>query len=193
LYRLGRSRIRLSLPENQIAWSPGTAPSSYSVSTLQPLEKYDEALRLLHEASRHDPLSLDVQREIGEVQLFSGRYLEAVQTLQRVSEIQPDFPFVHSYLARALMFTGWVEEAIPLLKPGVPWLAFRYVTTGKRAEAEKLAAESERYPFRLAVVSAALGDPERTIQALERAAVSEAHRIGRLFIEPEMAALRGDP
>jgi len=134
-----------------------------------------------------------VQREISEVQLFSGRYLEALQTFQGVSEIQPDFPFVHSYLARALMCTGRVEEAIPLSEPGVPWLAFCYVTTGKRAEAEKLAADSGRYPFRLAVISAALGDPERTIQALERAAVSEPHRTGRLFIEPGMAALRGDP
>ena len=70
--------------------------TSYSISTLQPLRKYDEALRLLNTASQHDPLSLDVQREIGDVQLFSGRYAEAVDTFQRVSEVDPDFPFVQT-------------------------------------------------------------------------------------------------
>src|SRR6185503_896313 len=73
--------------------------TSYSISTLQPLQKYDEALRLLGLASRLDPLSLDVQREIGEVQLFGGRYAEAVETFHRVSEAEPDFPFVRAYLA----------------------------------------------------------------------------------------------
>ena len=169
------------------------AYTSYSISTLQPLKKYDAALRLLKVAAAHDPLSLDVQREIGEIQLFSGRYAEALGTFQRLSEREPDFPFVHTYLARALTLTGKATDAFPLLEPGVPYLALAYVTSGRRAEAERLAAESERYPFRLAVVSAALGDTERAIRAMERAAVVEPHRIGRLFIEPEIVALRGDP
>jgi tetratricopeptide (TPR) repeat protein len=169
------------------------AYTSYSVSTLQPLEKYDEALRLLRIASQYDPFSLDVLREIGEVQLFSGRYAEAIETFQRVSAVQPDFPFIHTYLARALMLAGRVKEALPLLEPGVPYLALCFVTTGRRAEAERLASEWERYPFRLAVISAALGHTERAMEALERAAASEPHRIGRLLIEPELVALRGNP
>ena len=178
-----------------IELNPGLtyAYTSYSISTLQPLKKYDEALRLLQVAAARDPLSLDVQREIGEIQLFSGRYAEALDTFQRLSEREPDFPFVHTYLARALTLTGRSTDAFPLLEPGVPYLALAYVATGRRAEAERLAAESESYPFRLAVVSAALGDTERAIRALERAAVVEPHRMGRLFIEPEIVALRGDP
>ena len=169
--------------------------TSYSISTLQPLEKYDQALRLLQEASRHDPLSLDVQREIGEVQLFSGRYAEAVETFQRTVQIDPEFPFSRSFLARALILTDRVDEALQVLDPGLPFVGLgrAYVMTGRRAEAEKLAAEWERYPFRLAIVSAALGDTERAVEALERAAVSEPHRMGRLLIEPELVALRGDP
>jgi TolB-like protein len=169
------------------------AYTSYSISTLQPLEKYDQALQRLQEALRHDPLSLDLQREIGLVQLFSGRYAAAVETFRRVSEVEPDFPFVHEWLARALILTGSVKEALPLLEPGVPYLALGYVIAGRRAEAESFAAAWEGYPFRLAVISAALGDTERALAALERAAISEPHRMGRLFIEPEMAALRGHP
>jgi TolB-like protein len=99
--------------------------TSYSVSTLQPLGKYDEALRLLHVAARYDPLSLDVQREIGEVLLFSGRYTEAVDTFHRVNEVEPDFPFLQAYLGKALAFAGRADEAVPRLEleQGSPWLA----------------------------------------------------------------------
>ena len=169
------------------------AYTSYSISTLQPLEKYDEALRLLEVASIRDPLSLDVQREIGQVQLFAGRYAEAVETFQRVSDREPDFPFVHAWLGRALTLTGRVKEALPLFEPGYPSLALAYVMAGRHAEAEKLALEWEGHPFRLAVIAAALGDTERALEALERAAVIEPHRMGRLFIEPELRSLRGDP
>jgi TolB-like protein/Flp pilus assembly protein TadD len=171
------------------------AYTSYSISTLQPLEKYDQALRLLQEALRHDPLSLDVQREIGQVQLYSGRYAEAVDTFQRTVQINPEFPFVRSFLARALILTDRVDEALQLLDPGMPFVGLgrAYVLTGRRAEAERLAAEWERYPYRLAITSAALGDTERAVAALERAAVSEPHRMGRLLNEPELATLRRDP
>ena len=170
-----------------------SAYTSYSVSTLQPLENNQEALQLLRVASRNDPLSLDIQREIGEVQMFSGRYTEAIETFRRVSELEPDFPFVHTYLARALILAGRPNEAVPLLEPGVPYLALAQVMTGRRTEAERLAIEWERYPFRLAVIAAALGNTERTLEALERTAVSEPHRMGRLLISPELAALRGEP
>jgi tetratricopeptide (TPR) repeat protein len=167
--------------------------TSYSVSTLQPLGKYDDALQLLQVASENDPLSLDVQREIGQVQLFAGRYAEAVDTLQRVHQVDPGFPFLETYLARALIFDGNVEQGLALLSKGAPWLAHAYVMTGRRREAEKLAVEWKDYPFRLTVIEAALGHTDRAIDALERAAVSEPHRMGRLLIEPELAALRDHP
>lgn len=180
-----------------IALNPGLtqAYTSYSVSTLQPLEKYDEALRLLQVASQHDPLSLDVRREIGEVQLFSGRYAEAVESFERLIDLDPDFPFARSYLARSLILSGRAKEALRLLEPGMPFLGLgrAYVMTDRRADAEKLATEWKDYPYRLAVTAAALGDTERAVEALERTAVSEPHRIGRLLIEPEVVQFGGHP
>ena len=167
--------------------------TSYSISTLQALRKYDEALRLLQVASQNDPLSLDVQREIGEVQLFAGRYAEAVDTFQRVYQVDPGFPFVQTYLARALIYDGKVGQGLALLPEISPSLAHAYVSTGRREEAERLAAEWKNYPFRLTIVSAVLGHTDRAIDALERAAMSEPHRMGRLLIEPELAALRDHP
>jgi serine/threonine-protein kinase len=171
------------------------AYTSYSVSTLQPLEKYDDALRLLQTAMKRDPSSLDVQREIGEVQMFSGRYVDAAVTFRRVIDADPDFPFARGYLAKALILHGRVDEALPLLEPGMPFLglARAYVITGRRAEAEKLAAQWEARPYWLTVAAASLGDADRVAKALERTGASEPHRIGRLLIEPELAPFRVDP
>jgi TolB-like protein len=180
--------------QRSIALNPSLTQvyTSYSISTLQPLEKYDEALRLLQVASERDPLSLDVWREIGEVKLFSGQYAQAVETFERVTHVDPDFPFARSYLARALILSGKVNEALRLLEPGMPFLGLgqAYVLTGRRREADRLATEWAGYPYRLAVIAAALGDTARAIEAVKRAAISEPHRIGRLLIEPEMAPLR---
>jgi predicted Zn-dependent protease len=182
--------------------------TSYSTSTLVPLGKLDEALRILRMASRNDPLSLDVQRGIGEVQLFAGRYTEAIGTFQRVHTVEPDFPFVESWLAQALMLAGRVAEAIPILEKldghnlgrfkapqgrRAPWFAQVYVMTGRRGEAEALAAEHEGSLSDQAIIYADLGDKDRTFEALERMAVAEPHHIGRMLRFPEMAVLRGDP
>jgi len=165
-------------------------------------------LQILRVALRNDPLSLDVQREIGEVQFFAGRYGEAIDTFQRVVEVEPDFPFAKSYLARALMFGGRPAEALPLLEKldgrnlgrfkapqprRSPWLAQAYVMTGRRAEAVTLAVEHNESPSNVATIYASLGDKDRTFEALERVAVVQPHHLGRILINPEMALLRGDP
>ncbi len=178
--------IRLDPSRNQ-------SYTSYSVMALQPLQKYDEALALLNTALRHDPLSLDVQREIGEIQLFSGRYAEAVDTFQHIREVDPDFPFVHTFLARSLILAGRVDEAVPLWQSGAIWPIHMYVRQGKRAEAEKLAAEHSAYPYRMATIAAAMGDKPRAIDALEQTAISEPHRMPRLLNDPVFVALRDHP
>jgi TolB-like protein/tRNA A-37 threonylcarbamoyl transferase component Bud32 len=167
--------------------------TSYSISTLLPLQKYDEALRLLNIALRHDPLSLNVQREIGIVQMASGRYAAAIETFQRVREVDPDFAFVQTYLARALILEGRVEEALPLWQSGAIWPIHAYVRMGKRTEAEKLAAEHARYPYRMVIIATAMGDTPRAIEALEQTMVSEPHRVPSLLVDPELAALRDHP
>jgi TolB-like protein/Tfp pilus assembly protein PilF len=179
--------------------------TSYSTSTLRPLGKPDDALRLLRVALENDRLSLDVQREIGEVQIQSGRYEQAIETLQRVRAVDPDFPNADSHLARALMFAGRPAEALSLFDNMVrleagrvrarrpPRLVLAFVLLGRRAEAEQLAAEhQDGPPSRLAVIYAALGDKDRTFDALDRMAVVEPQRLPIMLMYPEMAALRGD-
>ena len=166
--------------------------TSYSISTLEPLGKHDDALRLLQTASRHDPLSLNVQREIGRVQFSAGRYQEAIETFRRVYAIDSDFPFVRPYLARALMMAGRLSEVSPLENTDRMERALVYVRTGQRAEAEKLVAVMDN-PFIEALVYAVMEDKERTFAALERVATTAPQRLGRVLMAPELAAVRGEP
>jgi TolB-like protein len=166
--------------------------TSYSISTLEPQGKHHEALRLLQTASRHDPLSLDVQREIGRLQFSAGRYEEAIETLRRVYAIDPDFPFVTAYLARALMMAGRLSEVSSLENTDRMAMGLVYVRTGQRAKAQKLVAVMGN-PYMEAVVYAVMADEERTFGALERVANGAPQRLGRLLMTPELRVFRGDP
>jgi serine/threonine-protein kinase len=169
------------------------AYTSYSLSTLQSLRKFDEALRLLRTAAVRDPLSLDVQREIGELYLFGGRYDEAIDAFQRLRDIQPDYPFVQPYLAQALTFGGRLDDAIRLIQPSAVWPISIYVRTGERAKAEKIASEHYAHAYRRAIIAAAMGDTLTSVGAIEEVAASDPQRIGRLLNEPQIAVVRNHP
>ena len=94
--------------QQAIALNPSLSQvyTSYSFFTLRPLRKFDEAERLLKIALQSDPLSLDVWREIAELYFTVGRYDEAIDLLQRVRAVDPQFPTADVVLARALVCRG---------------------------------------------------------------------------------------
>ena len=171
----------------------------YSRTTLWPLGKLTEAERLLQQARAADPLSLDVQRETASVQFYIGRYGEAIKTLQRIRAVEPNFPWVDWLLGRALIFAGRPAEALAVheepsgIPPGTEWDAHAYVMAGRRDEAERLAARHQDYPHRRAIIYAALGDKDRTFEALDQLALLEPHRVVDLLSYPELSGLRSDP
>jgi adenylate cyclase len=185
--------------------------TAYSFYTLRPLREFDKAERLLKIAMQRDPLSLDVWRELGQLYLTVGRYDEAINLLQRVRAVDPQFPFADMTLARALACAGRIDEALALYdvmesqgpagapkgsdaRAGVPhYQAYAYVKAGRRADAERLAAENDQYPYRATIIYAALGDADRAFDALERTAQREPQRVPLLLTWPEMASLRSDP
>jgi eukaryotic-like serine/threonine-protein kinase len=173
----------------------------YSYSTLQPLGKLGKAQQLLDAALIMDPLSLEVRRQLAAVQIIAGRYDDAIANLQRVRAVEPYLPFAKISLARALTFSGRPAEAVAhwerAAKPQEDWerwLAPAYVMLGRHAEVERLVeAHKNEHPYRQALIYAALGDKDRTFEALDRAAPILPHRTALLLQYPEMAFLRGDP
>jgi TolB-like protein/predicted Zn-dependent protease len=192
--------------DQAIALNPSLSQvyTSYSFFTLRPLRKFDKAERLLKIAMQRDPLSLDVWRQLAELYFTVGRYDEAIDLLQRVRAVDPQLPVAEVILARALACNGRPDEALALYDAiesqertaaeGVPhYKAYAYVKAGRRSEAERLATENDRYPYRATIIYAALGDLDRAFASLDQTASREPQRIPLLLTWPEMAALRGDP
>jgi tetratricopeptide (TPR) repeat protein len=169
----------------------------FVLSTLEPWGRLDEALNTLHAALDADPLSLDLRNVLARIQLSADRYDEAMANCQRVIAEDPDFPFAEEYCARALAVKGRTDEALSLFNKrplqnehGIGWI---YAITGRRAEAQMLAARNSHLPNRQALIYAALGDKDRAFEALERLAVLNPRRAGAYLNYPELAMLRGDP
>ncbi|HEU5258370.1 MAG TPA: protein kinase [Vicinamibacterales bacterium] len=198
--------------EQAIALNPSLSQvyTSYSFFTLRPLRKFGKAERLLKIAMQRDPLSLDVWRQMAEVDFTVGRFDEAIDLLQRVRAVDPQLPAAAVILARALACRGRLDEALALydaiksenagapvgsrLPEGVPqYQAYALVKAGRRSDAERLARENEQYPYRATIIYAALGERDRALEALNQTASREPQRIPLLLTWPEMAPLRSDP
>jgi tetratricopeptide (TPR) repeat protein len=159
-----------------------------------------KALDILAGAIEMDPLSLAVRREVAFAQFVSGRYEEAIVILRQVVAADPDFTYAANLLARALTFAGRPEEAIALWESRPHptdwerWLMPAYVKLGRRADVDRLLnLPKNAHSYRQALNYAALGDKDRTFEALSRAAVAAPVRTAAVLTYPEMALLRGDP
>jgi serine/threonine-protein kinase len=169
--------------------------SQHAAGVLVPLGKAQEAERVLVAALQADPLSLDVRRGLAFAQIAAGRYEEALASLQGVFAVDPNFPGASLQLARALTFAGRPVEALAAREKygsdGIAWLGRAYVMTGRRADVERLAA-AQKHPYRQALLYSALGDKDRTFEALDAAMDTFPNRVALLLALPEMAFLRGD-
>ena len=163
--------------------------------TLLLMGQPQRAVNLLEEARSMDPLSPAVQRDLGYAQFVNGRYEEAVTNLRGVNARGANL-----LLSRALMMAGRPEEAIAVGKATSyeRWLARAYVMTGRLKEFERLAAINRRETSALrhyhrAIIYAGLGDKDRTLEALGRAADPDPDRTASILLNPEMKFLVGDP
>jgi TolB-like protein len=171
-----------------------TAHSEFVLTVLLPRGEMDEALRVITAARLTDPLSLDVRRVMALVQVDTGRYGDAIESARWVLDRDRDFPFADLWLGRALVLSGRADEARPILeRKNWGYLGYLYAVTGRRAEAEALAAANPDDPASQMLVYGGLGDADRAYRALERAAQLHWWRAATWMLRPEVAVLRGDP
>jgi tetratricopeptide (TPR) repeat protein len=154
-------------------------------------------LEQLNAALSADPLSVDVRRSLAWVQVSAGRYDDAIANCRRVLAADPDSLHERQVLARALLQKGHTNEAIEILEKlgtgSEQFLGYAYARSGRRAEAETLAAAFTDRPSRDVVIYAGLGDKDRLLDALEKMAAQKDPRLGAYLTYPELALLRGDP
>jgi TolB-like protein/Flp pilus assembly protein TadD/predicted Ser/Thr protein kinase len=176
--------------------SQTTIHTDFVLSVLLVQGKLDEGLRLLDAAVAVEPLSLDVRRIQALVQVDAGRYQEALESATWVLERDPGFPYADLWLGRALVFTGRAVEAVPIFArdpTSFGYLGYLYAVTGRREDAEALAAAHPESPSRQMLIYGGLGDAERTLDALEKTAADNWWRAATWMYRPELAVVRGHP
>jgi tetratricopeptide (TPR) repeat protein len=166
----------------------------FAMYLLVPLGRIEEALQQLRVAEKADPLSYEVHFDAAFVLIAAGRYDEASVHCDKLPADAPDKTWC---VARLGLDQGRAGESIRLLEADFGAsgrndnLGFAYARTGRRREAEELAARA-RDPISQARIFAALGDRDRTLEALDRATAIGPFRVGRALAFPEFRFLRAD-
>lgn len=186
-----------------IELDPGLSESheDFAFFVLFPLGRIEEALHHLQVAEKADPLSAKLHYKLASVLISAGRPEEAAAYCQK---LPADFELKTEYMGEARLHQGRIEEAIRMLETeyhpgaerGAPLrgsLGCAYARAGRREDAEKIAADSSFNPLNQAYIFACLGDKDRTLEALDRAAAAGPFRMGRTLNRDGFALLRGDP
>lgn len=163
---------------------------------LLPLNRLDEAMELLEVARNADPLSLDVHRALALIQVHAGEYQEAIRNSRWVLEQDPKYPYAASWLGRALALFGRLDEALHVFEEnqsGAGYVGYVYAVTGRRAEAEAIAARASAPARQQLLIYGGLGDKDRAFEALERLVTENPWRAATWMMRPEVKILRDDP
>ena len=126
-----------------------TTYTDFVLSALLPMGRNIESVQQLEAARRVDPLSLDVRRMLVHVLVNVGRHADAIESARWVLAGDPKFPYAEMFLGRALLFAGRPKEALAMFENGKSegnwgYIGYLYAVTGRRAEAEALAAQPSR-------------------------------------------------
>ena len=187
--------------EQAIKYNPnlGQIRQIYATETLLQVGEAARAEELLTAATILDPLSPTLLRDLGITQFVRGRYDEAIANLQQALAADPDLFAGNQLVARALIQAGRPAEAIRVFEqsPGKGWerwILRAYIMEGRTKDVERLIAQNkDAEPHRQAIMYAALGDNERTYEALNRAIATMPQRVAFMLVCPDFALLRGDP
>ena len=169
------------------------AHSGYAMYLLWSMGRVKEALQQLQIAEKNDPLSPQIQFNLGWSLIAAGRYDDAAGYC---TKLPADHPARNMCLGRALLGQGRTQEAIRVfvnsnLRSERGFLGYAYARSGRREAAQELIGDLP--PIQQAVVFAGLADKDRALEALDRMALVGPVRMGSILSLPELALLRGDP
>ena len=181
--------------------SSSDAYTIYAYWMLTPVGRLEDAVKQLRSAARADPLSNEVNSTLGIVLISTGQYDQAATYLEKSRDDADTSGNSNIALARVRLGQARFAEAIHLLEnrperstnPVIRgWLGNAYARSGRREEAEQMAAVSQ-FANEQALIFAGLGDKDRTFDALERMGSRGPQRVGRFLMYPEFSFLRADP
>jgi TolB-like protein/Tfp pilus assembly protein PilF len=171
--------------------------------------RFDEAVRQMRAAQELDPLSLIANAALGWTYYNAGEPRRAIDQLTRTLEIDAGFElaylwrsFAHEELAQHAEQVADAERAMSLSGGSA-------ISTAALSRALALAGQPERAratlralearpgaylpAYDIAKAYAALGENATAIRWLERAHAQRSHSMVLIAVDPQLAALRGEP
>jgi serine/threonine protein kinase/tetratricopeptide (TPR) repeat protein len=169
-----------------------------------------EGLAIAERAAALDPVSPNVQMNVGSILNSAGRFDEAVTRLRQTLDLDPNFSMAHAMLALSYLGKDMPDRAVtqiekaraltPTQPPIVAQHAHALARAGRRTEALKALADLHRLakprgpsPFMVALVYVGLGDKDRAFEWLEKAVEARDWQLPLLKAEPVFEILRSDP
>jgi TolB-like protein/DNA-binding winged helix-turn-helix (wHTH) protein/Tfp pilus assembly protein PilF len=171
---------------------------------------FSEAIKEERVAQAADPLSAIIGTNAGWVYFLARQNEQAVETLQKVIEIDPNFPRAHFRLGNVYEDEGDYKRAVEEYENAVNLsdgdayyqasLGHALAMSGKIAAAKKILKRLEELsarkyvpPYAIALIYIGMGDRKRGLDWLERANEDRSTSMAYLKVDPEMNILRTEP
>ena len=176
--------------------------------------RHQEADQYASRAIELDPLSLMMNITPALNYYLAREYDHAIEQLQKVIEMEPNFVAARSTMGNVLVQKGFYEEALAeytkvlelikgasAIEPSVKAImAYAYARWNRREEAEELLAEVSRavaagiaLPYSVAAIYCALGETDSAFEWLEKAYLQHDLQFVSLKRDPALEGLRSDP
>jgi TolB-like protein/DNA-binding winged helix-turn-helix (wHTH) protein/Flp pilus assembly protein TadD len=173
------------------------------------LGRFEQCIAETARAHALDPANLAVAVDVGFRLYEARRYAEAIAPIQKVLEFNPDFAVGQRCLGQVYEANRMYREAVPELQRAVELsgevpmyvaaLGHAHAVSGHLAEARKALQKldelaTRRYVsnFPRALISAGLGENDRTLEFLERAFQEHSTGMVKLKVDPRLDSLRQD-
>jgi tetratricopeptide (TPR) repeat protein len=169
-----------------------------------------EALAETQLAQQDDPLSLIVSSNAGLILCLAGRFEQAIETLNKAVEIDPNFPRAHFRLGNVYEQKGLPEKAIAEFTEAVRLsggdssyegsLGHAYALAGNAEQARRILGllkqrSGRQYvpAYAVALIYAGLGDRDAAFEWLEKAYKDRSASMALLKVDPALNNLHSDP
>jgi tetratricopeptide (TPR) repeat protein len=175
------------------------------------MARFDESYKEIMRARELDPLSLIINRNVGQHFYRARQYDQAIEALQKTIEMDPNFTWAHFYLGKVYLQKSMFERALEELQkekdimkrfdPNVESLiGVAYALLGKRDKAlqilENLKARSKEMYMassNIALIYYALGDSESGFEWMEKAYEERDNWLRRFNSDPIYDMTHVDP
>jgi eukaryotic-like serine/threonine-protein kinase len=176
---------------------------------LSNLGKNEQAIAHINRAQELDPRSLIIEVNVGWCYYVAHRYDDAIDSLRKLAESEPNFWAAHSALGQTYLAKGNLPDAIreleladtlsPHTMRNMALLGAAYALAGRPVEARKLLQElislsKKRYisPVYMAIPCIGLGQKDQAFEWLEKAYDDRSDWMVLLQTEPVFDSIRSE-